>query len=195
MWLIIACVLFLVANVAQAKKSWHSMTQAERNQSLVERATKDIGKNTRMLCGKWVEKIVLDVSRSYYTPVHISFGQRYPNANRYDTSTNIVRVTENGNFPIEKAQAGWIVWYRTKEGESRVINKRNIKVGGVPNNQTEITTHVMIIKSVSKTGIEVIDCNCVATTTVGTYSLSFREFYDRVMTVDGKKEYYLYYVL
>ena len=195
-WLIIACMLFLVANIAQAKKSWHSMTQAERNQSIVERATKDIGKNTRLACGKWIEKIVLEISRAHYNPVLSSFdGKRYPNANRYDTSTNLVRVTENGSFPVEKAQSGWIVCYYTKSGNTSVINKKNSKVGASKNDRTEISGHAMIIKSVSATGIEVIDCNAVGPTTVGTYSLSFKEFYDRVLTVDGKKEYNLYYVL
>jgi hypothetical protein len=172
------------------------MTQAERNQSIIERATKDIGKNTRLECGKWIEKIVLEISRAHYSPVLASFdGKRYPNANRYDTSTNLVRVTENVSFPIEKAQSGWIVCYYTKSGESGVTSKNKSKFGAGKNNKAEILGHAMIIKSVSATGIEVIDCNAVGPTTVGTYSLSFKEFYDRVLTVDGKKEYNLYYVL
>ena len=195
-WLIIACVLFLVANIAQAKR-WHSMTQAERNQKIVERAVKDMGKNTKLLCGDWVEKIVFDVSKTHYGPVLVSFdGSKYPNINKDKASTNLVCITGDGSFPIEKAQAGWIVWYYNKRDMSSITNQINSKVGVTKANHVKVTSHVMIIKSVSATGIEVIDCNAVGPTTVGTCHISFRKFYDNIMTIkDGKKLYSLYCVL
>ena len=161
------------------------MTQEERNQKIIERAVRDIGKNTGLRCGKWVEKVIMDVSRAYRNPVLSSFdGRKYPNANGCNTSTNIVCVTKDKSFPIEKAHAGWIVCYFKK-----------YKQTGIRNERTKIEGHAMIIKRVSATGIEVVDCNAVGPTTVGTRFLSFKEFYDRVLVIRGKKEYHLYYVL
>jgi len=148
--------LTLVATATAAIAGWHGLSQSQRNNHIVTRASRDLGRNVGVECKEWVRNVVRGVSN-----VNIP-----SNANNYTWSTvssnHCVRMLKP--FPISWVQRGQIIQmeWRSRSGT--------------------IYPHTATVLSNNGTTMTWIDSNWLGDTTVRTHEVSVRNFELRVGT-------------
>lgn len=114
---------------------WRSLSQGARNQAILDRAAKDIGKYVGLNCKKWVQKVVPEASRGVVT-----IPQTLPYADGsgwyWDYSPYVVGMSGG----IRAVQPGWIIQMNWLLGEGW-------------------TPHTAIVVGKTSTGVYLIESN------------------------------------
>jgi len=154
--------------VAQAT-SWHSMTQAQRNEKIIARANVDDNHYVYPKeCKGWVQDVVYSASgNTVWLPNTTSL------LYTWCSDPSVYSVPKP--FRVEWAQRGWIIQMRWQN------------VG-----DKKIYPHTIIIENVYSTYMDIIDCNLFAPYTVKHRTMTFDYFYQHLT---GQYDYTLYYVL
>ena len=144
---------------AASPTSWHALSQSERNQKILDRAYKDLGKNLGIpdgRCKTWVQAVVQSASGGQvYPPKNDKLKDRWINdPKNTDSEYCIGRCA-----PITSARPGEIVQVRWKKH----VNP--------PDN-----LHTFIVVSVNASTITVIDSNRKNNTTVRDEPINIDKF-------------------
>lgn len=151
---------FLRSAQALTPAQWHAMTQAQRNQQILNRAYQDNGRYVGLNCKQWVQAVVPSASAYAVTvpPTNSS-----PNDWYWQHGPYVVQVPQPAS--ILWAQPGWIV-------QMRMVA---VSGGFIP--------HTAIVVSVYGNIITFIDSNYYSSTyplTVRVHSMTDTEFYSKV---------------
>lgn len=146
---------------------WRGLSQAARNQLILERAYRDLGVNVGKNCKEWVQlSVVPGASRGV-----ASVPATYPNPDGWTWYWGPYATVQYTN--IRQAQPGWIVQMEIP-----------LKAGGR-------TPHTAIVFGRSATGIYWLDSNWRGDTTVRLHFQTFAEFESWTL-VNGTYRYSVY---
>jgi len=134
---------------AAQKAWWRGLSQATRNQAIIERAWRDNGRYVGLNCKEWARVVVYDASRSV-----VNLPATMPNASGWYFAPSPYLRSLSG---IRAAFPGCVVQTNWKLANG------------------SITPHTLIVTSSGPSGIGVIECNWTPLT-VTTRFISFTEF-------------------
>ncbi len=140
---------------------WRSLSQAARNQAIVERAYQNLGQNVGMNCKEWARWVVRDASRGT-----VNLPPTLPTDSGWYFGYSPYLVGMSGG--IRSVASGWIVqsiWHLYSNRTHAWYN----------------TPHTMIVLGRGGDGVYVIECNWVAAGTVGARWITFSEFDSKVI--------------
>lgn len=134
---------------------WRSLSQAARNQAIIERAWRDNGRYVGLNCKEWVRKVVYDASKTV-----VNLPATLPNASGWYFASSPYLVGMSGG--IRSAQPGWIVQtnWKLRDGTT--------------------TPHTLIVTARGSTGIYIIESNWCSSYAVCERFVSFATFESQV---------------
>ena len=145
---------------------WHSLSQQQRNQRIVDYANRDVGKWGGQ-CKAWVQgRVVFDASGGH---VWLPLNQPPPNDWMWYNDANGHAV--GMSMPIENVQVGMIIQMKLKSG----------------------SPHTAIIAGKSSTGVTFIDSNWSTNNDeiVRVHSMTFSQFYGMLQSPGSYSVYYI----
>jgi hypothetical protein len=161
---------------------WKALSQTSRNQLILDRTAKDIGKVVGIQCKPWVSKVVLEAS------------------------TNVASVTQTVTSPTDMTTnaEGWALYQPHAYAIGMSSNIRDVQPGWIVQMRLHNSTshaftnpHTAIVVGKTSTGVNFVDSNFVnhktAPNTVGTHFMSFTDFEAQTLE-NGVYQYSVYYI-
>ena len=157
---------------------WKALSQASRNQLILDRTAQDIGNNVGIECKPWASKVVNEASTGVASLTQTVTSPTNMTTNAYGWGLYQPHTYTVGmSVDIRNVQPGWIV-------QMRLHN---------PTTHAFISPHTAIVAGKTSTGVTFVDSNYVGTNTVGTHFMSFTDFESRTYE-NGVYQYSVYYV-
>lgn len=150
---------------------WRGLTQAERNQVILDRAARDTDRYVNQECKEWVRTVVLDASRG-----SVNVPPTCPTATGWYWCSGAGTVGLSVN--IRNVQPGWIVQMRRRHASGTY------------------GPHTAIVVGRSSYGVAWIDSNFYESTQPRVVKVHYESFadFDRATCVNGWCYYSVYYI-
>lgn len=157
---------------------WKAASQSTRNQMILDRAARDIGRYVGIQCKPWVSKVVSDASSGTATVSPTVTSPWNTKVDPYGWALSPSSAYTIGmSTDIRNVQPGWIVQMRLHNPVTHAFTY----------------PHTAIVAGRTTTGVNFVDSNYVATNTVGTHFMTFADFEAKTYE-NGAYQYSVYYI-